>query len=243
MQTALIAIGSSIAYAGDSLFTIAAAENAQGTLTISVVDDEDGVGGTATVGGTDDSATNAVYYRTLYASTWTLAGTRSGDGTVDVDAGVGEYFVKVTNTYDGDEREEITHGIFTRGDNAYRYIARQSGARNALQIAKQLGDIVTYYPNQDDSGLSLYAIIHQLSHTTRMRDGQTDIFELVVEIPRQTGFPPTGNFKLGAIVETGNSAYQVERHESVVGEFDTAPSFRLYCSRFGYQVEMGSFNG
>jgi hypothetical protein len=65
------------------------------TLALSIIDAADGTGGTATVSGSAGGSANSVYCATFAAGVgalaWTLAGSRTGDGTVAVAPGTGYY--------------------------------------------------------------------------------------------------------------------------------------------------------
>ena len=73
------------------------------TPTLSVADDADGTGGTATISGATSGTTNTVYYlsRSSLGSAWTSAGSRSGNGTLAVNVAVGRYWAYATSTLSG----------------------------------------------------------------------------------------------------------------------------------------------
>src|ERR1019366_1885389 len=65
-------------------------------LTLVITDTADGTGGSATIAGSAGGSANVVYYApwtgSMMSAPWTLAGTRTGDGSVPLTIGVG-YFV------------------------------------------------------------------------------------------------------------------------------------------------------
>jgi hypothetical protein len=69
------------------------------TLLLAITDAQDGTGGTATITGSAGAA-NAVYYAPFTGMpgnmTWTLAGTRTGDGTVPLTIGTGYFLFHLT---------------------------------------------------------------------------------------------------------------------------------------------------
>ena len=240
MANALAYIGDSLVYAGDSVLVLAIADEAQGALSLSVVDDKDATGATATVGGTATTATNTVSYRSVYTSEWTEAGSREGDGTVAVNCGVGEFFVKVSNSHGGDCAEEIAYVITSRDTDASRKRLRDNAASAVLRIAKLRPALATYYATQDATGVTVYTIPEQLSHRIGLSSGETDIYSIDVTIPRQTGFPPNDGFAPGALLKVRDNTYRVDSVEGDLEEFSDSATFRLSCGRYGYTVEMGS---
>lgn len=64
-------------------------------LTLTIVDQADGTGATATIAGSGGLAMT-VYTQTfsgdLGAGVWTVSGTRTGDGDVDLSLAAGHYF-------------------------------------------------------------------------------------------------------------------------------------------------------
>lgn len=71
-------------------------------ITVTIADNADGTGAVATIAGSDALTTNTLYYSifagTVGAQTWVSAGTRTGDGTIAVALGVGNYLWKVVGT-------------------------------------------------------------------------------------------------------------------------------------------------
>lgn len=76
------------------------------TLLLSISDNLDGTGGTATIAGADAATPVTVYYQPLSVlesnTAWTLSGTRSGSGSLTVTGtGVGSYFWTAAGTVSG----------------------------------------------------------------------------------------------------------------------------------------------
>jgi hypothetical protein len=94
------------------------------TLTLS--DQQDGTGTTATIAGADGGTTNTVYYQTfsgLGTGTWTSAGSRTGNGTVDVAVTTGHYlvYVKSVNSSGASSVSSVVYTVVTAATNAMHY--------------------------------------------------------------------------------------------------------------------------
>lgn len=66
--------------------------------TLAVTDNADGTGGVATISGSDPGSTNAVSVQLVGSTSWTAAGSRAGDGTVNLALAKGYYWVRVVST-------------------------------------------------------------------------------------------------------------------------------------------------
>jgi len=70
-------------------------------ITLTVTDNADGTGGVATIGGTSVGASNQVYYSAytgaIQSYSWTLAGTRTGDGTLNLALATGHYLFQLVS--------------------------------------------------------------------------------------------------------------------------------------------------
>lgn len=70
------------------------------SITLTIVDNQDGTGATATITGSAGGSTNNVYFSALGSNlAWALGGTRTGDGTIDMSMTYGVYlFYLLSNT-------------------------------------------------------------------------------------------------------------------------------------------------
>lgn len=76
--------------------------------TLTVADDADGTGATATIAGSDAGATNEAFTASFTGDTgvlsaWTSQGSIVGNGTIDLDVGTGYFFCYVQSSESGDE--------------------------------------------------------------------------------------------------------------------------------------------
>lgn len=71
------------------------------TPTLTAADNADGTGAVATIADSDAGTTNRVYVANAVGGTWTLAGTRTGDGIVALSLAVGVYFAYATSAAAG----------------------------------------------------------------------------------------------------------------------------------------------
>lgn len=88
-------------------------------LTLTMTDQADGTGATATIAGAGVADTVTVYTQSfdgdLGAGTWATAGTRVGDGTVDATLSTGHYFAYCK---DADEVSPVVYFVVTDGVKA-----------------------------------------------------------------------------------------------------------------------------
>lgn len=100
-------------------------EAAIGTPALTMTDQADGTGATATITGAAGT-TNTVYYQAftgLGTSTWTSGGSRTGNGTVDVVLATGHYlaYVKATNSAGAASVSTPVYFTVTDASNAKHY--------------------------------------------------------------------------------------------------------------------------
>jgi len=91
--------------------------------TLAVSDNADGTGGVATIAGGDAPSTHEVFVQRvdgeLGTSTWLSKGSRVGNGTVDIAAEPGYYWVKVEATNGSESGTgNLVYAAFTSGDEA-----------------------------------------------------------------------------------------------------------------------------
>jgi hypothetical protein len=85
-----------------SVFESADTGDAPTVPTLTMTDQADGTGATATVSGSDDGTTNTVYTAPYGSSTWTSQGSVAGDGTVDCALDVGLYWARAESDLGGE---------------------------------------------------------------------------------------------------------------------------------------------
>lgn len=90
---------------------------------LAVTDNADGTGAEATISDTDSGDTTIVYSQhindDLSDGTWRFAGSRTGDGTVELDLDPGHYFVLAkTVTDNGYATSPVVHLVVTDGEDA-----------------------------------------------------------------------------------------------------------------------------
>jgi hypothetical protein len=149
------------------------------TPTLDVIDRGDGSGGDVSITGSTPGSTNRVYF-TSYSSTgvfdWALAGTRTGDGAVAIDAAPGSYLVRVESSSAGATVQSAIyfatftaavegHDNYDTGDGNGIHVSFPlietppiGGATNFVQVKDtSQGDWRTVYTRQLSSG-GMYTI-------------------------------------------------------------------------------------
>lgn len=81
-------------------------------LTLSIVDDADGTGATATIGGADVGATVTVYVQSSRVPVWQSAGSRTGNGTLALSLEGGMYFAYATGNVSSTPSVSRVFGLF-----------------------------------------------------------------------------------------------------------------------------------
>ena len=224
------------------LGTLAAGGTAPATPVLYVVDSLDGSTATATVTGSDAGSVNRIWLRRQGGNTPILAGTRIGDGPVTVTQFAGEYLSMVTSTL---------RGVSSNMGNAF-WISQQSVLRTTLQngpalahleVCKVLGVRVDFY-NNDEACQTLWAMDMSAEDSTTTIEGETAVRRMVLEVPRQTGFP-VKKIKPGAyfVVPSGSllqeDVFGIDTTMSTNDFAGINPCFKLNLRRLDYTVELG----
>lgn len=113
-------------------------------------------------------------------------------------------------------------------------------ARVALRQARRYGAQATFQ-NPGATAVDVWCLLKDYEQVTQLRRaGETDTFELVVVVPRQTDFPPAA-FLPGAILtypKVGGTIYQVDNVDPDWENPAQAPTFTLTLGRFGDTAEL-----
>lgn len=115
---------------------------------LAVTDNGDATGAEATISGTDSGDTTIVYSQRinddLSDGTWRFAGSRVGDGTLELDLDPGHYFVMAkTVTDNGYATSPVIHLVVTDGEDAYlTAILEAAKARIELLALSGLASVV-----------------------------------------------------------------------------------------------------
>ena len=208
------------------------------TPTLTVTDNQDGSTATATISGSDSGSTNIVYGWLSFGGILSLTnmGSRSGDGDVTITQAVGNYQAVAISLKDSSYSIPSDPWPFTI-TGAYKYQFRDNSARVALHILMHLGvgDLVTYQNGSQGDAIEVWSkIIGGKSVTTLRNDIFTGEQDLVLEIPRQTGFPPgeTADAWLHTGTITYNSeVFAIDNITPGNGIPRTSAIFTIECSR------------
>lgn len=93
-------------------------------VSLTVVDNEDGSGATATIAGSEGGSTNTVSVQAADGETWTEAGSRSGNGTVSLDLSPGYWWAKCDSEDGGSTTVSnvVRFGVTTSGQSVHERI-------------------------------------------------------------------------------------------------------------------------
>ena len=111
-------------------------------ITLSIADNGDGTGATATISGSD-AATNTVYYQVPGSGTWLSGGTRTGDGTVTLSLPEGYFFAYCQGQVSGVDAVSAVVGLFgvTSQAQAIQYTLMAAVESHVKAIIAQLPGI------------------------------------------------------------------------------------------------------
>ena len=107
---------------------------------------------------------------------------------------------------------------------------RDVGAAAALEIATAFG-LTASFENPGAAGVTVYVLPVEGGLVTSEHDGPTDVSEISLAVPRQTGFPPTAGILTGAVLVYGGVDYGVDRADLGGLPLDLAPVVTLMCKR------------
>lgn len=108
-------------------------------ISATVVDNEDGTA-TVTLSGSETGAENEVYVRrwglSLLSSAWSLAGSRTGDGDVEIDVAPGLYWLYVLSAANGSSAATSPFGFrATDGEDALHYQCAEAVVDSILALS------------------------------------------------------------------------------------------------------------
>ena len=136
------------------------------TPTLEVADNADGSGGVATISNGDAGATHEVFVQAvngeLGGSTWTSRGSRVGNGTINIAAGVGYYWAKVEASSGGESvTSNLAYVQFSEAGEAVlsRCLAAVQAKIAGLSLPGIDGDRIVVRKVPDDRNLSKPAIV------------------------------------------------------------------------------------
>lgn len=160
-------------FAGEFVGTLAPGTG-PAAATLAVADDGDGTA-TATVGGSDPAAANAVYFAAVGSGVipWTLAGTRGGDGAVSLSSPAGSWLFEVRSTL---------AGLTTVGQEVYA-VVRQPGPPGVSDNADGTGVTASL------AGFGAVPVVVELRDTAQdnWRDAGGRTGDGIVSIPAGDG--------------------------------------------------------
>lgn len=113
-------------------------------ITLTIANNGDGTGATATVAGSD-ATTNTVYYQIPGDGNWLSGGTRTGDGTVTIALPEGYYFAYCAGEVSGNAAVSNIVGLFgvTADTEAIHYKLMSAVESHIKAITEQLPNIDT----------------------------------------------------------------------------------------------------
>lgn len=112
---------------------------------------------------------------------------------------------------------------------------RNTIARAQLHIAQQNGVKISFTNTGEDEITGLYAIVDQPStQIVDIQSNQIDRSDIILNIPRQTNFPPT-DFKPNCIVKLNDQPYRVLTVAYDLEDINMTAVFTLTCSINGDQ--------
>lgn len=120
---------------------------------------------------------------------------------------------------------------------------RDRAANMALRQARRYGELATFTSALTGSTpVDVYAMLVNYEQVTQLRrGGETDNFELLVVVPRQTNFPPA-SFSPGDTLlypKTGGTTYMIENVLPDIEGPDMAATFTMKLGRYGLTAELG----
>lgn len=114
---------------------------------------------------------------------------------------------------------------------------RDAAAAAVLEVAQQLGASGTFKATPADAGVTIYYLPQgERDDLGVVQAGPTDIRTLTIEVPRQTGFPPSGGIGIAATLVYGSETYNVMDADGMGQPVDLAPVIRLTLVRVPVMV-------
>lgn len=181
--------------------------------TISVLDNQDGIGATVTVTNSDANTTNKIYVfrRNRGIMELSLATSIVGNGSDTINDAVGEYIAFCVPVSD-----DTLYGLPSDPNaffisNSTDYDIRDQVAEVASGLLQTLivSGIQIEFTNVDEATVEIWASLDSGSGVTQLkRRFESDTTSLQFTIPRQTGFPPS-EFKPGAYITYNSIDYEI----------------------------------
>jgi hypothetical protein len=189
--------------------------NYVGPPTLAIVDNGDGSGATATIGGSEPGSHNVVYTQRfsgdLESASWQVAGTRSGDGQIELALSTGHYFALATSTQGGiTVASSVAYFVVTDGVEALhsRCLAAAQARIRLLALAGVENDRV---------------VVRKVPLGRNLGGGGLELPAIVLS-PRRTDMPPT----------SGTNGADDVHYDVLVAIFDRdnqEPTFQLQLDR------------
>lgn len=136
------------------------------TPTLTVTDNADGSGGIATIAGGDVAAANDVFLQSvdgeLGTSSWTIAGSRTGNGTVNLAVTPGFYWCKIESSAAGERvTSNLVYACFTDGELAvlYRCLVAAQARIQSLSLPGISNERIVIRKVPDDKNIPKPAVI------------------------------------------------------------------------------------
>lgn len=227
------------------LGTLTTGGTAPATPTLKIVDSRNGTTAIATITQGNASAVNRVWIRPMGSLTPVLAGTRTGNGNLTITANKGEYLAMVTSTLGG-VSFALGNSFWISKASWARSNLRDGPAYAHLQICKSLGLKVDLQLNiEGQEPISLWALDMSAQETATIHGGTTGVRHRTLEIPRQTGFPPTSiPIQSWIVIPSGSTTVEdrfgIDNLDAVADGAGIKSVFTLELSRLDLDIRLGS---
>ena len=186
----------------------------------------------------------AIYKKTNKSAAWseesaTLSRTGSGSITITgltngVEYDVLTYHKDATETSIGRPSNIYSGYPDSDPNGTYRHALkidnRDQIAWDLLQICKNDGDLMTFRNDGSGTeGITVYGIVAEASErNVGIQSGSVDAQRIIVNVPRQTNFPPD-NFNLNSTIEVDEEEYQLQTYSMNPNTKTYAAEFILDC--------------